>query len=121
LVSGASPPWSAPLRERFFDALAEDFNTPRALAVAFEWVREANRSSEPVGDADLREMLDVFALAGLLDASASAPPSVLALADQRERARAERDFALADQLRDQIRAAGWEVRDGPGGPELVPL
>ncbi len=45
LAAGASPEWSAPLRERFFDALAEDFNTPRALAAAFDWVREANRSA----------------------------------------------------------------------------
>ena len=41
--AGPSPEWSAPLRAEFFDALAEDFNTPRALAAAFDWVREANR------------------------------------------------------------------------------
>jgi cysteinyl-tRNA synthetase len=123
LVPGvASPAWSAPLRERFFDALAEDFNTPRALAAVFEWVSEANRSAPgAVGDADLREMLDVLALANLLDADvAQAPPEVVALADARDRARAERDFDEADRLRDELRALGWEVRDGPDGPELLP-
>jgi cysteinyl-tRNA synthetase len=126
LTAGKSPPWSAPLRERFFDALAEDFNTPRALAAVAEWVSEANRSSargsDPVGDADLREMLAVFALETLLDvAVVSAPEAVVALLAQREAARASRDFASADRLRDEIRAAGWEVRDGAAGPELIPI
>ncbi|MGB2709886.1 MAG: cysteine--tRNA ligase, partial [Conexibacter sp.] len=66
LVPGPSPAELAPLREAFFAALAEDFNTPKALAVVFDWVREANRRSEPTGDADLRELLDVLALAHLL-------------------------------------------------------
>jgi len=38
----------------------------------------------------------------------------------RERARTARDWAEADRLRDEIRAQGWEVRDGPNGPELLP-
>jgi cysteinyl-tRNA synthetase len=126
-VDAPSPDWSAALKERFFDALAHDFNTPRALAAVAEWVSAANRdaaagSSGPVGGADLREMLDVFGLANLLESSDDvAPEAVAALLDQREQARADRDFAEADRLRDEIRAAGWEVRDGPQGPELIPL
>ena len=118
---GPSPAWSAPLRERFFDALAEDFNTPAALAAVFEWVREANRTAPGTGDADLREMLGVLALDNLLDvAAAAAPAEVVELSQARERARAARDYAEADRLRDEIRAHGWEVRDGPNGPELLP-
>ncbi|MGZ4173616.1 MAG: cysteine--tRNA ligase [Solirubrobacteraceae bacterium] len=119
LLAGPSPAWSGPLKERFFDALAEDFNTPRALAALFNWVREANRAGGGVGDADLREMLDVLALENLLDADGSlAPPEVLALSAARERARATRDWAAADRIRDELQALGWEVRDGPDGPEL---
>jgi cysteinyl-tRNA synthetase len=122
----SSPSWSAPLRERFFDSLAHDFNTPRALAAAADWVSAANRDaaagSGPVGGADLREMLDVFALANLLEpVTVQAPAEVAALLEQRERARGERDFAQADRVREEIRAAGWEVRDGPQGAELIPL
>jgi cysteinyl-tRNA synthetase len=43
------------------------------------------------------------------------------LAAARERARAERDFAEADRLREEIAARGWEVRDVAGGFQLLPL
>ena len=122
LIPGASPDWSSPLREGFFDALAYDFNTPRALAEVFDWVREANASDSPVGDADLREMLGVLGLENLLEADeADAPPQAVELSDARERARAARDYGEADRLREQLREMGWEVRDGSGGPELLPL
>ncbi len=122
LISGASPAWSAPLRERFFEALAHDFNTPRALAVVFEWVRKANRrEAGTVGDADLREMLGVIGLENLIDRDASEIPlRALELRDARERARSTRDWAEADRLREQLREFGWEVRDRPDGPELLP-
>ena len=122
LRRGPSPAFSPPLRERFFDALANDFNTARALAPLFDWIREANRSAEPVGDEDLREMLGVLALDGLLDVQAAAAPrAVVELLDAREQARHARDYAEADRLRDRLREEGWEVRDGPGGPELLPV
>ncbi len=126
LAFGPSPSWSAPLRERFFAALADDFNTPAALAVVFDWVREANRARAaaapaPVGAADLREMLSVLGLDGVLARAQPDPsPEVLELLERRERARGARDFAAADAIREQIAAAGWEVRDGPAGPELLP-
>ncbi|MGZ4215063.1 MAG: cysteine--tRNA ligase [Solirubrobacteraceae bacterium] len=122
MINDASPGWSAALRERFFDALAYDFNTPRALAEVFDWVREANASASPVGDADLREMLSVLGLENLLDPEETqAPGDAVELSEARERARAARDYGEADRLREQLREMGWEVRDGPGGPELLPL
>jgi cysteinyl-tRNA synthetase len=120
LVPGDSPEDMAGLRDSFFDALADDFNTPAALAAAHDWVREANRRGSGVGDGHLREMLGVLGLDNLLEAGPAAPEQLMDLARQRDEARAARDFAAADALRDEIRAAGWEVRDGPEGPELVP-
>jgi cysteinyl-tRNA synthetase len=122
LSAGASHRGLQSLRERFFQALARDFNTPEALAIVNEWLREApSPTFAPGGDAQLREMLGVLGLDSLLAAPTQAPEAVRALAEQRERARRERDFAAADHLREQIAALGWEVRDVPGGFELLPL
>jgi cysteinyl-tRNA synthetase len=121
LHPGPSPEDLAPLRDRFLDALAEDFNTPAALAALFDWVREANKRDD-VGDDHLREMLAVLGLDDLLEPGQELrpDPDALELARRREEARAARDFAEADRLRDELGARGWEVRDAPGGPELVP-
>jgi cysteinyl-tRNA synthetase len=96
--------------DRFSTALDDDFNTPAALAVMHEW-----------RDHDLlRRALGLFGLASLAEAQA-APAEVVSLAEARERARAERDFAEADRLRGEIAAAGWEVRDEASGFRLVRL
>jgi cysteinyl-tRNA synthetase len=112
--------------DAFFAALADDFNTPKALACLFEWIREANRRGESVGDSDLREMLESIGFEGLEPLGAvgdvqAIDPEAVALLASREQARVQRDFEQADRLRDEIRARGWEIRDGSGGPELIPL
>ncbi len=107
-------------------AFDDDINTPKALGVLFATVRSlkkvALRGSEV---AAVQAFLDhADAVLGILDADPDvpqeAPPDVRALADQRVAARASRNWALADQLRDQISAAGWTVEDGKGGYRLVP-
>ncbi len=119
-VSGDdSPADLEPLRDRFFEALADDFNTPRALGAVWEWVREANRRGS-VGGSHLREMLSVLTLESLLEAGEAAPAEVVALARERVAARAARDFARADALRDEIATAGYVVRDTADGFELTP-
>jgi cysteinyl-tRNA synthetase len=122
LVGGDSPPDMRPIAERFYEALADDFNTPRALAAVFDWVREANRRNHLVGARDLREMMSVLGLAQLLDDAASTPSAeVSQKAASREQARGTRDFDAADRLRAEIEELGWEVRDVAGGFELTPL
>ncbi|HXQ00839.1 MAG TPA: cysteine--tRNA ligase [Solirubrobacteraceae bacterium] len=121
-----SPSDMAHHADAFFAALADDFNTPKALACLFEWIREANRRGEAVGDGDLREMLGMFALEDLQPLGAGADveaidPEAVALLVSREAARRERDFEQADRLREQIAARGWEIRDSAAGPELIPL
>ena len=120
LVQGESPQALRPHRDAFFAALRNDFNTAEALASLYGWIREANRSEEPVGNADLKEMLDVLGLEELMVAGAVPTAEASELAQQREQARANKDWAEADRLRDALLAMGWIVRDGPDGPELVP-
>ena len=121
LSPGPSPPELAVARDRFFESLARDFNTPEALAAINEWIRAAGAPTlESPGDSHLREMLGVLGLEGLLDPAQQAPAPVRELAESREQARVERDFAEADRLRDEIASLGWEVRDGAGGFELLP-
>ncbi|MGA7704686.1 MAG: cysteine--tRNA ligase [Solirubrobacteraceae bacterium] len=125
-VGRPSPPDMRSHADAFFDALAEDFNTPKALACLFEWIREANRRGEAVGDGDLREMLATIGFEGLEPLVAAGDvhaidPEAVALLASREAARRERDFERADRLRDEIAARGWEIRDSAAGPELIPL
>jgi len=106
----------------FFDALADDFNTPQARAVLFEWVAEANRridEGERVGPGRLGEMLYALGLETLLEVEDEAPEELRRLAAEREEARAARDFERADRIRDQLADAGWEIRDTPQGARLV--
>jgi cysteinyl-tRNA synthetase len=120
LVDGPSPRDMAVHRDAFFAALADDFNTAEALARLAAWVSEANRR-DGVGREHLREMLDIFGLAGLAEPEAGEGPdaAALALLEQRDAARAAKDWAAADRLRDELQASGWVVRDGPAGAELV--
>jgi cysteinyl-tRNA synthetase len=108
--------------ERFFDALADDFNTAEARSVLFDWVSEANRridAGQAVGPGRLPEMLYALGLENLLEVEEEAPPEAQELLREREEARAARDFATADAKRDELAALGWEVRDTPEGPRLV--
>jgi cysteinyl-tRNA synthetase len=103
---GASEPggeWDA-----FTAALEDDFNTPEALALMHGW-----RDHEL-----LRRSLGLFGLESLAEGD-TAPPEIVELAERRQRARAERDFEEADRLRAELEAAGWEMRDEPGGYRLV--
>jgi cysteinyl-tRNA synthetase len=119
------PPDLAHHKEAFFDALANDFNTPAALDALFKWVREANVRGEALGDRDLREMLAVLGLGELAPLEAVADigaldPEAEALLEQRDQARARRDFQEADRLRTALLARGYEIRDSPEGSELIP-
>jgi cysteinyl-tRNA synthetase len=97
--------------EAFAAALDDDFNTPEALAVMHGW-----RDHEA-----LLRGLEVFGLESLA-AGETAPAELEELARARAEARSRKDFAAGDRLRDEIEAAGWEVRDVDAEPgfQLVP-
>ncbi|WP_185996013.1 cysteine--tRNA ligase [Nocardioides campestrisoli] len=121
------------LPEAFAAAMDDDLGTPAAVAVVHETVREGNRLLADGGDAreaaeQVLAMLDVLGLhpadpawrGGADQESARLTDAVDALVgallEQRAAARAAKDFATADALRDRIKAAGIEIEDTPSGP-----
>jgi cysteinyl-tRNA synthetase len=120
-------------REDFDAALADDFGTPGAFAALFGIVKAVNVAlagdGPPPASGQLREvrhlfveLLDVLGISGIDSdgGSGAVPTEVMDLLEQRQYARAGKDFAESDRLRDEIRALGWEIRDSPEGPQVFP-
>ena len=97
--------------DKLVAALDDDFNTPEALAILHGW-RTAGRLDL------LWRGLALFGLDSLAVAD-DIPAALVELAEARNHARASKDFARADELRDEIVAQGWDVRDVAEGFELV--
>jgi cysteinyl-tRNA synthetase len=112
--------------DRFGAAMDDDLNTPEATAVVFDLVRRANTALD-AGDtasaaplaAAVRELTGAVGLA-LRTETDEVPAEIQALATARDEARAARDWARADDLRDQIQAAGYVVEDTPAGTVVRP-
>jgi cysteinyl-tRNA synthetase len=122
-LAGSQVPTGGPPGSRlaaFRNALADDFNTPRAMAEAFELVAEANREAVPGAPEAVREMLELVGLESLESAEVGAGAEADALLAERDKARAAKDFERADEIRDRLAALGWEVRDSADGAKLVP-
>ncbi len=119
-VEGDPDPVVVKLRERFLDALADDFNTPRAMAALYDLVTEGHKRPLAGAHPALAWMLELVGLQTLATSAGEAPDAeVEGLMQEREAARAARDFELADRIREQLASRGYEVRDTPQGPRLV--
>jgi cysteinyl-tRNA synthetase len=116
---GDPDPFVTERGEAFIEALADDFNTPRAYAALAELVAEGNRRELPGALGALEELLPLLGLESLLSEEEGPDAEAERLLAEREQARAGKDFDRADEIRDQLAAAGWEVRDGAEGARLV--
>ncbi len=134
-VARAGAPADVPLPDAFVAAMDDDLGTPAAVAVIYETVREGNKQLAAGPSASLttavRQVYGMLEVLGL-DPTDPAWPSagrgadsrltdavdalVQGLLDERAAARAAQDWARADRIRDQIKAAGIEVEDTPAGP-----
>jgi cysteinyl-tRNA synthetase len=112
-----------PLLDRFFAAINDDLNTPQALASVWELVKSTHPSSQKM--ATLLEMDTVLGLhlekriETLKKKISSAGDDVYALLEQRDAARARKDFETADALREQIAELGFSVEDSTTGSTLT--
>jgi cysteinyl-tRNA synthetase len=106
---------------RFREEINADLNMPRALAVAWELTRGDLPSSSKKATMDVFDQVLGLGLASWSPPEESVPQSVMALVSQRQQARAEKRWSDADALRDEIAAAGYEVRDTAEGPQVTAL
>ena len=112
--------------QKFEDALDDDLNISAALGVLFESIRETNRTmdQEEMDAASASAWLDWWKrINTVLDLEADAetiiPHEVTELAQEREKARREKNWKRSDELRDQIVALGWELRDTKEGSKVT--
>jgi cysteinyl-tRNA synthetase len=110
---------------RFVERMDDDLDTPAALALIFDLVKEAN-SADDAGarEQGARAARTVAHLARAVGLSLRPgpdhhDPEVDALVGERDRARAAGDFGTADALREELRSRGYVVEDTPAGTRLV--
>jgi cysteinyl-tRNA synthetase len=119
-IDGDRDPQVVEGMEGFIAALADDFNTPRAMAAVFDLIAEGNRRPLRGAHEVLEELLEIVGLEELARTSEGAVPTEISqLMTLREIARHEKDFQRADEIREQLSELGWELRDGPEG--LLPV
>ena len=121
--------------EKFDAAMEDDFNTALALADLFGYFKEVARLLD-AGDAKARRMTNqiraTYSLLGLFKRDPAAylatyekaeeiPADVLAVAEERKAARAARDWAKSDELREKLKAMGYAVKDAKDGYTLTKI
>jgi cysteinyl-tRNA synthetase len=128
VAGGVSAPPAPELGIHFAEALDDDLNVSAAWAVIFEWVREQNRLlagnqlSPAQAAAALGSWQRVDTVFGLgRPVEAGPPPELLALLEERQVARKNKDFKRGDAIREELKARGWLIEDTPKGARLKPL
>ena len=111
--------------ERFEEALDDDLNISAALGVLFDIIRESNRALDQnaLTPADAKALLNwwsrINATLQFQREEAAIPQAVLDLVEARAAARAAKNWAASDEIRAQIDAAGWVVKDSKEGQKLT--
>ncbi len=126
---------AAEIDERFDADMSDDFNTALALSDLFGYFKEIAKlidSGDPLARRMTNQIKETYSLLGLFKKSPEeylaryadreeAPEEVKLLADERRKARAEKNWAKSDELRDRIKALGYSVKDTKDGYELAKL
>lgn len=115
--------------QKFKDAMDDDLNTADALAAIFELVREINTvitATSGTGKQTIAEAIDLLneltGVLGIMEEQEEEVPHDLEiekLVNERQQARAEKNFKRADEIRDKLKEMGIELQDTPQGVKIV--
>ena len=109
----------------FNDALQDDLDTPKALAVFFNWIRLTNQKIDKkiftkqeaeAGNRFIQYFNSIFAI---LDNKNELPDEVKLLVDSRENHRKNKEWQKSDLIRDKLLSMGWKLKDTPNGPKIT--
>ncbi len=114
-------------REKFIEVMDDDLNTADGIAAIFELVSEINldvkdgasKSFAEEALKRIRELTDVLGLFGGEDEEEGLGDDIQALIDERQAARKEKNWARADEIRDQLAAMGITLKDTPQGVQVI--
>lgn len=124
-----------PIDSKFVEDMSDDFNTALALSDLFGYFKEISRLSgehDPLAKRMVNQIRATYRTLGLFKCEPAAwleryagkedvPADVVALAEERKKARAERNWAKSDELRERLRERGYAVKDGKDGYTLAKL
>lgn len=109
-------------RQRYIEKMDDDFNTADAISILFDLIRDTNsnvtiNSSKELCEKALELIRELGAPLGILQKTTkgSLEEEIEALIAERQQARKDRNFALADKIRDELKARGIELLDTPQG------
>lgn len=115
------------LNNNFYAELEDDFNTPKAFAVIFEFINKANifldKNSISKTDSEkiyrfFQEINKIFGIIGFTRVNKTIPSEIKKLAKEREKYRKAKDWQKADEVRIQIEKQGFTVQDSENGPVI---
>ena len=116
--------WDAPgkigcaeYEKKFAEAMDDDLNTPKALAVVWDLVSDANLSTSAKATTLLRfNKVLGLGLEAFVGKLVAVPDEILSIVEAREQARTKKELKESDRLRDEMQANGFLVEDTPHGP-----
>ena len=116
-------------REKFIEVMDDDLNTADAISVIFELITAVNTAvkdgaSKEFAQKCLDLLMELATILGLLQQDPEAEvtevdPEIQALIDERQAARKAKNFARADEIRDQLKAKGITLKDTPQGVQII--
>ena len=116
-------------KNKFEGAMDDDFNTPKAIAVIFELIKEVNPMLEKnqITQKEAKQVLDflnsIDKVFGFIfkKEKIRIPKNVQKLVERREKLRQQKKWEEADKIRKQVEDLGYEIQDTPSGPKIRKL